>query len=313
MKILITGGAGFIGSHIADAFLDEGHEVFVVDNLSSGKSTNIPSRAGFYQLDLRDSGLYRLFEAQRFDVLCHHAAQVDVRASVADPAVDVDINVQGLINLMEAGRRNGLQKVILASTGGAIYGEPDYVPQDERHLERPLSPYGINKLAGEHFLRFYSHTYGIPYVALRYANVYGPRQNAHGEAGVVAIFTEQLLSGRTPRIFGDGEQTRDFVYVGDVVRANVQALRYEKSGSFNIGTSVETSINQLYETLREITGFAGSAVHEAGKPGEQRRSLLDAGLAKKVLGWTPQVALKAGLEKTVTWFQEAFASHGDDH
>ena len=303
MKILVTGGAGFIGSHVADAFLAEGHDVFILDNLSTGSLANVSQRAGLYQIDLRDPGVYRLFEAQHFDVLCHHAAQIDVRASVADPSLDVDINIQGLIRLLEAGRKNGLRKVIFASTGGAIYGEPDYTPQDEIHIERPESPYGIDKLAGEHFLRFYAHTYGIQYVALRYANVYGPRQNPHGEAGVVAIFTEQMLAGKQPRIYGDGGQTRDFVYVGDVVQANLAALRYPECGTFNIGTGAETSINMLYRVLADLTGFDRPALHEPGKPGEQRRSVLDARQAETLLGWRPRTTLEEGLMNTVEWFR----------
>lgn len=309
MKILITGGAGFIGSHITDAFLAEGHDVFIIDNLSSGKLEYVPKRAGLYKVDILDKNISRLFEAQRFDVLCHHAAQIDVRASVADPGNDVDVNVKGLINLMEAGRRNGLQKVILASTGGAIYGEPEDVPQDEQHLARPLSPYGINKLTSEHYLHFYMHTYGIPYVALRYANVYGPRQNPHGEAGVVAIFTESLLAGKQPRIYGDGKQTRDFVYVGDVIQANLRALDYDGSGCFNIGTGRETDINALYEMLASLTGANMAAIREAGKPGEQRRSVLDHQLAKEKLGWSPQMKIKAGLSETVTWFESQLMTH----
>ncbi len=307
MKILITGGAGFIGSHLADSFLSEGHDVFIVDDLSSGNAAYVDPRVGFYKINLCDPNIARLFEAQRFDVLCHHGAQINVRASVADPANDVEVNVKGLINLMEAGRKNGLQKVILASTGGAIYGEPDYVPQDEMHIERPLSPYGIDKLVSEHYLYFYLKTYGIPYVALRYANVYGPRQNPHGEAGVVAIFAESLLAGRQPRIYGDGRQTRDFVFVGDVVRANLKALQHSESGSFNIGTGIETDINEVYDILADLTGFERPALREPGKPGEQRRSVLDHKLAKEKLGWTPQVSIREGLSQTVEWFEQKLA------
>lgn len=304
MKILVTGGAGFIASQVADALLGQGHEVFVIDDLSSGKEINVNPRVGFYRINICDENVHRIFAAQRFDVLCHHAAQIDVRASVADPSTDVDTNVKGLINLMEAGRKNGLKKVIFASTGGALYGEPLHVPQDELHPKQPASPYGINKYIGEHYLNFYQQTYGISYVALRYANVYGPRQNPHGEAGVIAIFIKHLLADKQPRIYGDGQQTRDFVCVEDVVRANLKALAYTGSGEFNIGTGQESSINEVYETLADLIGVPKSAIREPGKPGEQRRSVLDIRHAKKELGWVPRVPLLNGLAKTVDWFQK---------
>jgi UDP-glucose 4-epimerase len=214
MKVLVTGGAGFIGSHVADALVSDGHEVHVVDDLSSGKAENLPTEATFHRLDIRDSRVGELFDRQRFDVLIHHAAQMDVRRSVADPVFDADVNLLGFLNLMEKARETGIKKVVFASTGGAIYGEPDYTPQDEKHPLRPLSPYGITKLCTERYLYFYEQEYGIPSVALRYGNVYGPRQNPHGEAGVIAIFINRLLSDTQAVIFGDGEQTRDYVFVG---------------------------------------------------------------------------------------------------
>lgn len=308
MRILLTGGAGFIGSHIADAFIEDGHTVHVLDNLSSGKTTNLNAAATFHKMDVRDPDVADLFESEQFDVLCHHAAQIDVRASVRVPAHDVDVNVCGLLNLMEAGKRNGLKKVILASTGGAIYGEPVSVPQDEQHIARPLSPYGINKLMSEHYLYFYEQTYGISYTALRYANVYGPRQNAHGEAGVVAIFTEAFLDGKQPVIYGDGEQTRDFVYVGDVTEANRSALQQQNSGSFNIGTGIETSINEIYMHLTHSAGTGIPARHVPGKPGEQRRSVLDYGHAFRTFGWTPEKTIREGLLETVAWFKTTHPS-----
>lgn len=309
MRMLLTGGAGFIGSHIADAFIADGHIVHILDNLSSGSPENLHREAILHKMDVRNPDVVDLFERHQFDVLCHHAAQIDVRASVRVPAHDVDVNVGGLLNLMEAGRRNGLKKVILASTGGAIYGEPAYVPQDEQHPARPLSPYGINKLVSEHYLYFYEQTYGISYTALRYANVYGPRQNAHGEAGVVAIFTEAFLDGKQPVIFGDGEQTRDFVYVGDVVEANRCALQQQSSGSFNIGTGIETSINEIYAHLSHHAGIGLPARHAPGKPGEQRRSVLDYGLAFRTIGWAPQKTIREGLLETMNWFKTARPSH----
>ncbi len=309
MKTLITGGAGFIGSHVADALLGGGHEVHVLDDLSSGRRENVPAEAVFHESDIRSAEAAALFEREHFEVLIHHAAQMDVRRSVADPAFDVDVNVRGFLNLMEAGRENGLRKVVFASTGGAIYGEPEYAPQDEKHPLRPLSPYGITKLTTEKYLYFYRAQYGIDFTALRYANVYGPRQNPHGEAGVVAIFTQLLLSGGQPKIYGDGEQTRDYVYVGDVVRANLAALAYDgPTEVFNVGTARETSVNELFHTLRGITEAGAEEQHAPGKPGEQRRSVLSYDHSADALGWAPQVALDEGLRRTVEWFARARAA-----
>ncbi len=302
MKILVTGGAGFIGSHVADALLKTGHEVHIVDDLSAGKERNVNPAAQFYRLDIRSEDAADLVREHRYDVLVHHAAQMDVRRSVADPSFDADVNLRGFLNLMEAGRTAGLQKVIFASTGGAIYGEPEYVPQDERHPLRPVSPYGITKLATEKYLHFYEVEYGIPHVALRYGNVYGPRQNPHGEAGVIAIFIERLMTARQPVIYGDGEQTRDYVYVADVVRANLAALEYDKSGIFNVGTSVETNVNHLFQTLRDEIAPEIPEKHESSRPGEQQRSVLDFALAHRELGWSPEVTVDDGLLRTVEWF-----------
>jgi len=302
-KVLVTGGAGFIGSHVADALLERGYEVHILDDFSSGREENVPAGAVVHRMDVRDEAVADLFARERFPILIHHAAQMDVRRSVADPKFDADVNIMGLLNLMEAGRQHGLQKVIFASTGGAIYGEPDYVPQDEDHPVRPLSPYGITKLASEKYLYFYEQQYGIPYVALRYANVYGPRQNPHGEAGVVAIFTQRMLEGKQPVIYGSGEQTRDFVYVGDVVEANLAALAYPGSGVFNIGTGIETSVNQLFRTLRDLINPEVPEVHGEAKPGEQQRSVLGYERARRELGWEPRVSLQEGLRRTVEWFR----------
>ena len=302
MKILVTGGAGFIGSHVADALLAEGHAVHVMDDLSGGRRALVPAQATFHELDIRTDEAAGVVERERFDVLVHHAAQMDVRRSVADPRFDADVNVGGFLKLMEAGRRGGLQRVVFASTGGAIYGEPEYAPQDEAHPLRPLSPYGITKRSTELYLYYYEQQYGIPYVSLRYANVYGPRQNPHGEAGVVAIFTQRMLAGEQPYIFGDGEQTRDFVFVKDVVRANVAALGLDGSAIINIGTARETSVNTLFRTLRDIIDPDVEERHADGKPGEQQRSVLAYGRARELLNWTPQVPLRDGLVQTVDWF-----------
>jgi len=303
MKILVTGGAGFIGSHVADAFCVEGHEVHVMDDLSTGRRENVPEDAVFHQMDIRSDEASSVMALECFDVLCHHAAQMDVRRSVADPRFDADVNVRGFLNLVEAGLNNDLKKVLFSSTGGAIYGEPDYAPQDEQHPLRPLSPYGITKLCTEKYLYYYHQQYGLDYVVLRYANVYGPRQNPHGEAGVVAIFTEKLLRGEQPVINGDGLQTRDYIYVGDVVRANIAGLHYDNTGIFNVGTSVETDVNQLFSVLRDLTAPGIPEQHGPGMPGEQRRSILSFEHSHEVFGWSPKVDLQTGLAETVDWFR----------
>ncbi len=311
MRILVTGGAGFIGSHVADTLIEAGHEVHIVDDLSASTGRNVHADAHFHRLDIRSEKAADLIKENRYDVLVHHAAQMDVRRSVADPSFDADVNLRGFLNLMEAGRRAGLKKVVFASTGGAIYGEPEYVPQDEQHLLRPLSPYGITKLATEKYLHFYQEEYGIQYVALRYGNVYGPRQNPHGEAGVIAIFIERLMTGRQPVIYGDGEQTRDYVFVADVVRANVAALQYAHSGVFNVGTSIETTVNRLFRVLRDEIAPDMPEKHEASRPGEQQRSVLDFALAERELGWTPRVSIEEGLIQTVEWFAAVTAPDQD--
>jgi UDP-glucose 4-epimerase len=303
MKILVTGGAGFIGSHVAEALVDQGHTVHIIDDLSSGRKEQVPTGAELWVTDIRSPAAATLIRDRQFDVLVHHAAQMDVRASVADPGRDAEINIQGFLNVMEAARGQGLQKVIFASTGGAIYGEPVYAPQDEDHPLRPLSPYGITKLATEKYLDFYRHQYGIDAVVMRYANVYGPRQNAHGDAGVVAIFSQLMLQDEWPTINGTGEQTRDYVFVGDVVRANLAALDYEGSGTFNIGTGREVSVNALYKMIRAEVGADTRMQYGPGKPGEQQRSVLDYSRAEVSLGWRPTVSVRDGIGRTVAWFR----------
>lgn len=303
MRILVTGGAGFIGSHLAEAFVREGHEVSIVDDLSSGREENVPKGARFYRFDIRSAELGQVFASEKPEILCHHAAQMDVRRSVADPSYDASVNILGLLNLMELGRQNGLRRVLFASTGGAIYGEQEVFPCPETHPTEPVSPYGVAKLASERYLHFYSVQYGISWVGLRYANVYGPRQNPHGEAGVVAIFTEKLLRGEQPIIHGDGLQTRDYVYVGDLVRANLLALESDYCGPLNLGTGRETDVNSLFHLLRQITGVTAAERHGPPKPGEQRRSCIDSTLAERVLGWRAEVELNQGLERTVEFFR----------
>jgi len=302
MKILVTGGAGFIGSHVADALVGAGHEIHVIDDLSAGKIDNVSGDVTFHQYDIRSPEASRLFDEHRYEALVHLAAQMDVRRSVADPRFDADVNVGGILNLMEAGRKTGLKKVVFSSTGGAIYGEPEYVPQDEGHPVQPISPYGITKLTTEKYLYFYQQAYGIDFVALRYGNVYGPRQNPHGEAGVIAIFIKRLVSGDPVMIYGDGEQTRDYVFVEDVARANMAALDHEGSGTFNIGTAVETTVNELFAVIRDRIAPSTPGSYAPARVGEQMRSVLDYGLAERVLGWSPEVGIHEGLLRTVDWF-----------
>lgn len=303
MKILVTGGAGFIGSHVADAYIELGHEVVIVDNLSMGNRNNVNPRARFYQMNIQDPDIFDLFARERFDLVNHHAAQMDVRLSVADPIFDATNNIIGTINLLQAAVNNNVQKFIFISSGGAIYGEQDYFPADEEHPTRPLSPYGITKLTGEKYLYFYHHVYGLNYVILRYANIYGPRQNPKGEAGVIAIFTSKLLTGEQPIINGQGTQTRDYVYVGDVVAANVNALNYQGNDYFNIGTGKETTVNELFQRLNHLINARAQEVHGPAQPGEQLRSVLNYSKAQRLLHWSPQVNLDQGLLKTIEFFK----------
>ncbi len=305
MKILVTGGAGFIGSHVAEHFVNEGIQVHIVDNLSSGSADNLPAGATFHQMDLRDPSLESLFEKERFTAIIHHAAQLDVRRSVKNPVFDADVNILGFLKMMEYGLKNDLQRIVFASTGGAIYGETDDLPQSESNPLRPESPYGIAKLATEKYLYFYERVHGIKPVVLRYANVYGPRQGAYGEAGVIAIFTRKILNGENPVIFGDGEQTRDYVFVRDVVAANHQALYADKSGTYNIGTGVETSVNELLGKLGKALGIDVAPGYSEKRPGEVQRSALSFEAARRELGWAPEVDLDEGLKLTVNWFNNS--------
>jgi len=304
MKILVTGGAGFIGSHIVDALVAAGHTVAVIDNLSSGKRENLNTKAAFYHIDIRDKAVSDVFAKEKPDVLCHQAAQVSVRYSVTEPCADADINIVGTLNLIENCRAHGVERVTFASSGGAIYGEQDFFPADESHAFRPVSPYGTAKLAVEFYMGYYRQVFGLSYAALRYSNVYGPRQDPHGEAGVVAIFVGLMLDGKVPTINGDGGQTRDYVFVKDVVAANVAAIESEVVGGFNIGTGVETTVNGLYDVIKAKTGYPGGSIHGPAKTGEQYRSVLDAKLAGKSLGWSPKTSLEDGIEDTVAFFRK---------
>ena len=303
MRVLLTGGAGFIGSHVAEHLSERGHEVAVVDDLSTGKRDNVPEDARFYEQDVR-SGCEEVFRGFRPEVLCHQAAQIDVRRSVREPDLDASVNILGTVRLLQNCAEYRVRRVVFASTGGAIYGEQETFPAPEDHPQYPISPYGASKLAGERYLYSYSVQHGLSYAALRYANVYGPRQDPHGEAGVVAIFCRNLAANKTSTINGTGEQTRDYVYVGDVARANVLAVEADApNGAYNVGTGVETSVNALYESLRGISGQDLPPEHGPAKPGEQARSCLDPAKAKRLLNWSPEVGLGPGLAQTLRFFR----------
>lgn len=301
---MVTGGAGFIGSHIVDRYINEGNEVIIIDDLSTGKKENINPQARFHHIDIRDKGMEAIFEKERPEIVNHHAAQMDVRRSTENPAFDADVNIIGTINLLENSVKYGVKRFIFASSGGAIYGEQKDFPAGEEHQQFPLSPYGVSKLAGEKYIHYYSKNFGLRYISLRYSNVYGPRQNPEGEAGVVAIFIGRLLKGKEPVINGDGEQTRDYVYVDNVVEANISATRSETEGSFNIGTGIETSVNKILSNLIDITKVDIKGIHGPPKKGEQRISVLDCSKAIKSLGWKPKVTLEDGLRRTVLYFKK---------
>ncbi len=303
MKILVTGGAGFIGSHVVDAYIAAGHDVAVIDNMSTGRTENVNPKAKLLQLNINDQEIDRIFQREKFDVVNHHAAQMDIRKSVDDPMFDARNNILGTINLLQASVKHGVRKFIFISSGGAIYGEQDYFPADEEHPTRPLSPYGITKLTGEKYLYYYTMTYQLHHIIFRYANIYGPRQNPKGEAGVVAIFSTRLLTDGQVVINGDGMQTRDYVYVEDVVQANLKALDYHHTDCFNIGTSVETDVNAIFHQLNGFTGNRAKEFHGPAKPGEQLRSALNYERARDLLNWKPKVSLEQGLKKTVEFFR----------
>ncbi|MFH1049685.1 MAG: NAD-dependent epimerase/dehydratase family protein [bacterium] len=304
MKIALTGGAGFIGSHIADAYLEQGHEVVIIDNLSTGRIENINPKAEFIEIDINSDKLDKIFEEEKFDIVNHQAAQIDVRISVRDPKLDAKTNILGSLNLYEACKNNGVKKIIFSSTGGAIYGEQDYFPADEEHPLRPCSPYGIAKLVNEKYLFYYKEIYGIDHVILRYANVYGPRQNPFGEAGVIAIFINKMLNGEQPVINGDGKNTRDYVYVSDIVNGNLIALNNDVSGIFNLGTSIEYDVNFIFKKLNEILDSNFTEYHGEAKLGEQKRSVISYEKIQKKFGWKPEIELIEGLSKTIDFFKK---------
>ena len=305
MNILITGGAGFIGSNVADGLLEKKHKVVIVDDLSNGKKENIPGGARFYRCDIRSKKLSSIFKAEKPEVVIHNAAQLSVRVSVENPLMDADINVIGGLNVIQACHTYNVNKIIFASSGGTVYGEQKYFPADEEHPTRPISPYGVAKLATENYLYYFYKTYGLKYISLRYGNIYGPRQDPYGEAGVVAIFSSKIIKGSNPIINGDGLQTRDYVYVGDVVDVNIRAIESDFTGALNIGTGKETTVLELFKILREVSGKSGvEEVHGPAREGEQRRSQLSYELAKKILGWQPEITLEEGLKSTYNWFKK---------
>ncbi|HEY6867793.1 MAG TPA: NAD-dependent epimerase/dehydratase family protein [Candidatus Eisenbacteria bacterium] len=306
MRILVTGGAGFIGSNVVDRFVALGHDVSVLDNLSTGQREFVNPRARLYEVDLTDhDAVERCVSDWKPAVVDHHAAQIDVRHSVSDPVFDARTNILGGIELLQSCRRHGVRKLIYSSTGGALYGEGRTLPAPEEHPVNPESPYGASKHTFEHYLFIWKLLHGLDYTVLRYANIYGPRQNPHGEAGVNAIFIGLMLHGKRPRIFGDGEAVRDYVYVEDVVEANVLALDRGGGEMVNIGTGVGTSVNQIFRELKGILNFDQEPIYEPARPGEVQRIFLDASRAKQVLGWAPKTTFRAGLEKTIAWSREA--------
>jgi UDP-glucose 4-epimerase len=307
--LLVTGGAGFIGSHLCDRLLAEGHRVVAVDDLSTGRIANLSEARGygneftFFNMDVRAEGLLSLFERHRPEVVMHLAAQPAVSTSVDDPVHDASVNVIGLLNLMECCIKTGVRKVVYAASGGTLYGEPRKLPVKETASGRPVSPYGISKKAAIDYLAFYELQHGVAFTALALANVYGPRQDPHGEAGVVAIFASKMISGETPTIFGDGNQTRDYVFVDDAVHAFALAAQRGDGRQVNVGTGLETSVNGMFRLIAQITGFTMKPAQGPPRPGDLRRSALAPGLADEVLGWRPWTHLEDGLGETVAFLK----------
>ena len=308
-RALVTGGAGFIGSHVADLFLEEGYEVEIIDDLSTGNRTNLPGNVPFHEVSITSPDAARVIRDGAFDVVVHLAAQIDVRKSVADPVFDATTNIIGTLNILEAIRKSGRRtRVAFTSTGGAIYGDFNTPPNVETYPKDPESPYAISKLSVEYYLAYYGRLHGMEHVSLRFGNVYGPRQDPHGEAGVVAIFCNRILEGKPLTIFGDGLQTRDYVYVGDVARAvflgatrELPAAERVDARSFNVGTGLGTSVVDLARLLQDAAGSTAEIVFAPRRPGEQQESFLDAGKARALLGWEPKVSLSEGLAKTFAW------------
>ncbi|HEY0141067.1 MAG TPA: NAD-dependent epimerase/dehydratase family protein [Thermoanaerobaculia bacterium] len=308
MKVLVTGGAGFIASHVVDAYVERGHDVTVVDDLSSGRRENVNPKAELIVADLRDPKTSEELRGRGFELLNHHAAQIDVRVSVADPAADAELNIVAALRLFQKLIDAGLKKIVFASSGGAAYGEPLFAPQTEEHPIAAISPYGCAKVAIDQYLYYYRAVHGIKAVSLRYGNVYGPRQRKDGEAGVVAIFGGALLEGKQARINGTGDQTRDYVFVEDVVRANMAASELGLDGIFNVGTGIETSVNELYAELCNALGIKPNAEHGPAKAGEQMRSVLDGTKLRSAAKLPEPVRMAEGLKRTADWLRQMYAS-----
>ncbi|MBN1550870.1 NAD-dependent epimerase/dehydratase family protein [bacterium] len=309
MRILITGGAGFIGSHVADAYLKQGHQVAVVDNLSTGCKENLNKNVSFYQFSVQSSSLEDVFSNFRPDIVNHHAAHIDLRRSVIDPIMDAENNIIGMLNLLTLSVKYGVKKILFASTGGAIYGEPVQLPVSETAEARPVSPYGIHKLTSEHYLRTWRYLHDLDFTVLRYPNVYGPRQDPKGEAGVVAIFSIQMLTGCQPVIFGDGSKTRDYLFVSDIVKANILALEKGSGEIFNLGFGKEISDAQVFKTVRNAVKIEIEPSLERVRPGEVYRISLNADKAKNILGWKPEISFDRGVEQTVSYYREHLARY----
>ena len=304
MKILVTGGAGFIGSNIVDALIEKKHKVVIVDNLATGNIKNVNKKAKFYKVSVCDrKKIDEIFKKEKIDIVIHHAAQLDVRKSVEDPCFDADVNIKGALNILEACKNTKVKKIIFASSGGTIYGECGTKAPDEKAFANPLSPYGVAKLSVEHYIKAYSALYGLKYTILRYANVYGPRQDVNGEAGVVAIFIGRMSQNKEFFIFGDGKQLRDYVYVKDVVSANIKSLTKGNNEVINIGTNKTTSVTKLAQELSKIMGYEKKPIFKPKRNGELFKSFLNISKAKKVLGWEPKVDIIKGLESTVNYFK----------
>jgi UDP-glucose 4-epimerase len=303
-KILVTGGAGFIGSNTVDLLIEKGHDLVVIDNLTTGKEKNLNPKGRFYKMDLQSSELNKIFKNEKIDFVCHLAAQINLRLSVKDPVFDAENNILASLNLLENCVKHKVKKIVFSSTGGALYGEAEVIPTPEDYEIHPISPYGAAKFSVENYLYYYHKIHNLKYTALRYANVYGPRQDPLGEAGVIAVFASKLLHDKQPMIFGSGEQTRDYVYVTDVCRANFMALENDKIGAYNVGTGVETSVNRLFDKLIEITDKDFEKKHSRSALGEQKRSALDYSKIKKEFSWQPKINIDKGLEMTVDWFRQ---------
>lgn len=306
MKVLVTGGAGFIGSHIVDALLQQGHEVAVVDNLSTGFVQNLNPGARFYEISICDPQLSEVFEQEKPDIVNHQAAQIVIQRSLREPVFDAEQNILGSLNLVLNCVRFGVKKIIYASSGGALYGEPQYLPVDERHPVNPITQYGVSKYTVEQYLRIYKIQSDLDYIILRCSNVYGPRQNPEGEAGVVSIFTRQMLKGQKPTIFGKGDKTRDYIYVADVVSANLLAMQSDVTGIYNISTGIETADKEMYDTLAELSGYYDTPHYEQDRKGDIYRICLDRSKALNELGWQPQISLRQGLTKAVDYYRSLF-------